>query len=80
VSNAETIFNVIKSKALVVVPELDPDAVSMDRTLAELGCNSIDRADIVTMAMEELGVVVPVTEFHQSQEIGELVRLFGDRT
>ena len=71
------VFEAIRASALEVVPELDPVAFTGDATLAELGCNSIDRADIVTLAMERLGVTVPISRLHQGQRIAELVALFG---
>lgn len=71
------IFAVVKRCVLDVVPDLDPALIDPDSTLADLGCNSIDRADIVTMAMEELGVSVSVSEFRQDQTIGWLVEVLG---
>lgn len=69
------ILEMIRRTVVAVVPEIEPAAVTPDRTLTELGCNSIDRAEIVTMAMEELGVVVPVPEFQQVRDVRSLVEL-----
>ncbi len=71
----EDVFAAVKTNVVAVVPDLDPAEITPDRSLTELGCNSVDRADIVTMAMEDLGVNVPVTEFHQVVDIGSLVAL-----
>ncbi|PJN02170.1 phosphopantetheine-binding protein [Streptomyces sp. CB01201] len=65
----------LRQNTAEVVPELDLALFTPDRTLSELGCNSIDRADIVTMTMEALGIVVPVHEFHQGLDIGTLVEI-----
>lgn len=67
------IFAAIKRNVLEVVPEIDPDAITMDCSLSDLGCNSLDRADVVTMTMEELSIAVPVHEFHKGESIGQLV-------
>ncbi|MFD4987456.1 phosphopantetheine-binding protein [Streptomyces sp. NPDC058374] len=69
------LFETIRRNVLVVVPDLDPAAITLDRSLSELGCNSIDRADVVTMTMEDLGIQVPVTEFHQVHDLRTLVEL-----
>ena len=37
--------------------------------------NSIDRADVVTLTIEQLGIVVPVHEFHRGHDIAALVRV-----
>ncbi|WP_462186295.1 MULTISPECIES: phosphopantetheine-binding protein [unclassified Frankia] len=69
------VFEALRRIALEVVPELPESGFTWDRTLSELGCNSIDRAEIVTLTMEELGITVPVHEFHQGHDIGALVRV-----
>ncbi|GAB2993327.1 phosphopantetheine-binding protein [Saccharothrix stipae] len=69
------VFEALRRNAVEVVPELDEGAFTRDRTLSQLGCNSIDRAEIVTMTMEELGILVPVHEFQQGHDIGTLVRV-----
>jgi polyketide biosynthesis acyl carrier protein len=69
------VFGVVRRKTLDVLPELDPAAVTTDGTLTDLGANSLDRMDIVTLSMEELGIAVPVTEFRAVHDIGSLVAL-----
>ncbi|MCM2416761.1 phosphopantetheine-binding protein [Streptomyces sp. RKAG293] len=71
----ERVLTTLRQNTAEVVPELDLSLFTPERTLAELGCNSIDRADIVTMTMETLGIVVPVHEFHQGLDIGTLVEI-----
>ena len=71
------ILDVLRRTVVSVVPEIDPADVTGGRTLAELGCNSVDRADIVTRAMEVLGVRVPVTEFGVDRDVRALVELFA---
>lgn len=70
------VLDTLTHNAVKVMPELQPADLVTDTSLADLGCNSIDRADIVSMTMDELGVVVPVTELYSGQRIGELVELF----
>jgi polyketide biosynthesis acyl carrier protein len=71
--DSQRIFETMRSKAQEVVPELIGADFTADRTLVELGCNSIDRAEIVQLTQEELGIVVPVNEFGQGRDIGTLV-------
>ena len=72
---ADPVLTAIRRSVLEVLPDLDPELVTEDRSLSELGANSIDRADVVTMTMEDLGVSVPVGEFQEVHDIGSLARL-----
>lgn len=67
------VFAAVKRNLLDVVPDLDPDDVTIDQAMADVGCNSIDRAEVVTLTMEDLGVEVPVMEFRDVTNIRSLV-------
>lgn len=70
----QDVLDVVRRTTMEVLPEVDPERVTADgTTLTELGANSIDRADIVTTVMEELGVAVPVAAFAQVRDIRSLV-------
>jgi polyketide biosynthesis acyl carrier protein len=69
------IVAIIRASAVEIVPEIDPDDVQPHHSLAELGCNSIDRADIMAMTMEELGVAVPITELADLRDVGALAQV-----
>jgi polyketide biosynthesis acyl carrier protein len=71
--NAPDVFEVVKRTTLEVLPDLRPDAVTPDGNLTDLGANSIDRADIIAMSMEELAITVPVGEFRAVHDIRSLV-------
>ncbi|PPS86023.1 phosphopantetheine-binding protein [Streptomyces sp. MH60] len=71
----ERVLAVLRRTTLDIVPEVEPASFTPDRTLSDLGCNSIDRAEIVTLTMEELDIAVPVHEFHQGMDIGTLAAL-----
>ena len=57
------------------LPEVDPDLVTLDRTMSELGATSIDRVEVATLAMETLSLTVPNQELAGVASIGELVDL-----
>ncbi|RCG27068.1 phosphopantetheine-binding protein [Sphaerisporangium album] len=73
--NEDVIFETVKRNVLEVLPDLEPDRVTMTGTLTDLGANSVDRADVVTMTMEDLGLVVPIAEFRDVHDIASLVDL-----
>lgn len=73
---SELVLSEISRAVCEVVPQIASQAVVPQVRLADLGCSSIDRADIVTQVMERLSVVVPVSEFHSGLTVGELADIF----
>ncbi|MFD5362232.1 phosphopantetheine-binding protein [Streptomyces tendae] len=71
------IFEAVRRNLGIVVYDLDTSTVTLDNSLAELGCNSIDRAEVVTLTMEDMGIDVPVMEFQQTRDIRSLVALLA---
>ncbi|MET9969785.1 phosphopantetheine-binding protein [Streptomyces sp. NPDC059862] len=77
---SDAVLSAIRSSVRVVLPEVDPDLVTEDVSLTDLGANSIDRVDVVTMAMDALGISLSVTEFTDVHDIGSLARLLRRHT
>jgi 7-keto-8-aminopelargonate synthetase-like enzyme/acyl carrier protein len=73
----ERVFQVIRSKILEVLPGVDPQAVTLEVSLKELGANSVDRVEVATNAMEELGLRLPRIELAKATNLRELTRLFA---
>lgn len=71
----DPVLTAIRRSVVEVLPDLDPELVTEGRSLTELGANSIDRADIVTMTMADLGVSVPVLEFRGVSDIAALAHV-----
>jgi polyketide biosynthesis acyl carrier protein len=71
----DPVMEAIRRSVLEVLPELTPNQVTEEVSLTDLGANSIDRTDVVTMTMDALGVSVPVGEFGDVRDIGSLARL-----
>jgi len=71
----DRVLAAIARSVRTVLPEIGPDQVRPDRSLSDLGCNSVDRAEVVSLAMEDLGIEVPVNAFSEVTDIGTLARL-----
>ncbi|MGM1062359.1 phosphopantetheine-binding protein, partial [Saccharothrix sp. Mg75] len=69
----DEIFAVVRDNLLTVVPGIPRESVTIDAAMSDLGANSIDRAEVVTMTMERLNVVVPVMDFQHVADIRSLV-------
>lgn len=73
------VFNIIRDNVLTILPDLTPDAVTIDGRMKDLGANSIDRMEIVTKSMEDLVVQVPLVELGGVSNIRGLVDLLYER-
>jgi len=48
--------------------------------LADLGANSIDRAEIVTMTLEALSLSIPRVALSEARNIGDLTRIIYEKS
>ena len=77
--NQQDVFQVIKKVTLEVLSFLSPAEVTMEKSLKDLGANSIDRMEIVTMSMEDLNVKIPPNEFGEVKNLEGLVNLLLEK-
>ncbi len=66
---------VLKRAILEVLPEYADREIGFDESLKALGANSVDRAEILMVTMESLGLKVPMVEFSSATNIGELIAI-----
>jgi polyketide biosynthesis acyl carrier protein len=69
----EQVFDIVKKNILEVLPHLSPADISMDRSMPDLGANSVDRMEVVTQSMEDLGLKIPLMSFAKVANIDGLV-------
>lgn len=69
----EEIFNVIKEAISYVVPEINVNEITIEDSLKELGANSVDRAEILFMALEDSKVKIPMISFNDAKNIKDIV-------
>jgi polyketide biosynthesis acyl carrier protein len=69
----DDVFSVVKKSILQILPDVDPERIDIGGQLRELGANSIDRMEVVTISMEELGVKIPLMSFAKVANIQDLV-------
>jgi len=74
------IFDTIVRITCEVIPELEGHAFQPDDRLVDLGANSIDRAEIVTMTLEALSLPIPRVELSEAKNIGELARIIYEKS
>jgi polyketide biosynthesis acyl carrier protein len=59
-----------------VIPGLDAHVFVASDRLADLGANSVDRAEIAMLVQESIDLAVPRVELYGPTNIGELADLF----
>lgn len=75
--NRTEILALVKSTILEVIPELTPDSLTPEQSLVDLGANSVDRMDIITLSMESLELNISMLEFAGARNIGDIVAVFA---
>lgn len=74
----EHVYGVVKNVIMEVLPDVKPEMITIEKALKDLGANSIDRMEVVTMSMEELGLKIPLMSFAQVSNIEGLVNVLAE--
>ena len=74
--NKKGILVLIARHTREILPDLDAHQFTENDRLADLGANSVDRAEISMMVQESLRLVVPRVELFGPRNVGELAELF----
>lgn len=69
------IYTVVKKHLMQTVDGLRDDQIDPTKSMKELGANSLDIVEIVSVSMRELKVKVPRSELSKLTNIGGLVEL-----
>lgn len=75
----DEIFSLVRQHAAAVL-SISPEQVPPEGRLVDLGANSIDRLEIVTMTMESLGLKFSLVELSNVDNIQGLVGFFHEKT
>ncbi|MFF0828634.1 acyl carrier protein [Brevibacillus sp. NPDC003359] len=71
--NRQEITAVIIKNLYEIVPELEGRELRLEDRLSDLGLNSVDRADLISMVMEDLSLLqTQRSQFIGMSSIGEL--------
>ncbi|MED4649150.1 acyl carrier protein [Bacillus inaquosorum] len=75
----QKIFEVLVTNICEVLPELAGHMFEPEDQLVELGADSVDRAEIITMVLEDLSLKIPRVELSGVKNIGELAEVLYDK-
>jgi polyketide biosynthesis acyl carrier protein len=73
--NKGVILELIAKHTREILPGLEAHGFQESDRLADLGANSVDRAEISMLVQESLSLVVPRVELFGPRNIGELAEL-----
>ncbi len=76
----EEIIILIKENLLEIIPELEGHPIDITSDLVELGANSIDRGELITLTLERLDADISRIEFVGAKTIEELAELITQKT
>lgn len=76
---SDGIDSTLHRNILAVLPDLDPAEIRPGRNLADLDANSLDRIEILSRTLEDLGLEVDPLELRETADLGELSALLGER-
>jgi polyketide biosynthesis acyl carrier protein len=76
---SEDILSLIAQCIREIVPELAGHEFQRSERLAELGVNSMDRAEIVVRVLEALQLKIPRVSLAGARNIGELADLLHEK-
>lgn len=71
----EQVFAVVRKHLLQTVDGLAPSDVDLASSMKDLGANSLDIVEVVSLSMRELKVKVPRSELSKLTNLGGLVDL-----
>ncbi|WP_394832288.1 acyl carrier protein [Pendulispora rubella] len=75
----DEIFGVVRGHILEILTKLAPADVRSDVSMKTLGANSIDRVEVIVKSMADLALKIPLMEFSNVSNIGELVDVFYEK-
>lgn len=73
--NKEAIVEVLVRNIRQVLPGLEAYSFQSEDTLSDLGADSVDRAEIISLMLEELSLRIPRVELAGVSNLGELVEV-----
>jgi polyketide biosynthesis acyl carrier protein len=71
----DQIIKLIKENLLEIIPELEGEEISHDESFVDLGANSVDRGELLTLTIERLNLGISRIELVRAQTINELADL-----
>ncbi|MEM0939180.1 MAG: acyl carrier protein [Bacteroidota bacterium] len=68
----DTLLDLLKTHLTEIIPELEGKSILVDEPLRDLGANSVDRGELITLTLEQLELDIARVELVGAQTLDEL--------
>ena len=79
VMDRAALITLLRGYLLDIIPELAGTEIHEDETLRDLGTNSVDRGELITLTLEGLDLDIPRVELAGAQTLGEMADLLTEK-
>lgn len=69
----DEVYHIVQEIIMEILPDVEKENIAIEKQLKDIGANSIDRMEIVTMSMRELNIKIPLMSFARVNNIEGLV-------
>jgi len=77
--NRDQILDIIGQHLCNAIDELDPAQITPDKSMKDLGANSLDIVEVVSATMRQVRIKVPRSDLKDLKNIGDLADLLVSR-
>ena len=74
------VLDTLKAQMTNTLEDLDPNTITLSKTMRDLGANSIDEVEITSRVLRQLRIKIPLNELAKVDTIGEFVMLVVNRS
>ncbi|MCH2224501.1 MAG: acyl carrier protein [Crocinitomicaceae bacterium] len=75
----EELKGIIRENLIEIIPELEGEDFTNDETFVDLGANSLDRGELITLTLETIELEISRIEFVKAKTINELADLIAEK-
>lgn len=77
--NRIELMSLLRGILLDIIPELERGEISEEETLRDLGANSVDRGELITLTLEKLELDIPRVELAGAQTLREIADILIEK-
>lgn len=74
----QEILEIVREHIIEVLGDVNRTDVAPDISMTDLGANSVDRLEVITLCMGSLGLQIPLMSFAKVSTIGGLVDVLAE--
>lgn len=76
---SQSVFDILRESIQEILPDVPTDRILRQARLDDLGADSVDRAEIFSIALRRLELKVPLTDLASANDLSDVVAILGAR-